>query len=84
MTELLFREDAYMRSCDAEITAIDEDGRIRLNRTVFYPTGGGQPGDNKIHRHLTAQKRLSGNEKSDIALCGEFGLRLHMPRLSGL
>jgi misacylated tRNA(Ala) deacylase len=40
----LFREDAYLKSCDAIVTAVDEKG-IRLNRTVFYPTGGGQPGD---------------------------------------
>jgi misacylated tRNA(Ala) deacylase len=44
MTELLFRDDPYLRSCTARITAIDERG-IRLDRTVFYPTGGGQPGD---------------------------------------
>jgi misacylated tRNA(Ala) deacylase len=40
----LFREDAYLKSCDAIVTAVDERG-IRLDRTVFYPTGGGQPGD---------------------------------------
>src|SRR3569623_1934819 len=40
----LFREDAYLKSCDAVVTAVDEKG-IRLDRTVFYPTGGGQPGD---------------------------------------
>ncbi|MEM7124513.1 MAG: alanyl-tRNA editing protein [Pseudomonadota bacterium] len=42
--ELLFRDDAYQRSCDAVVTQVDDDG-IRLDRTVFYPTGGGQPGD---------------------------------------
>jgi misacylated tRNA(Ala) deacylase len=44
MTELLFRDDAYLRSCPARVVAVDERG-IRLDRTVFYPTGGGQPGD---------------------------------------
>jgi misacylated tRNA(Ala) deacylase len=44
MTELLFRDDAYARSCPARVTTVDERG-IRLDRTVFYPTGGGQPGD---------------------------------------
>jgi misacylated tRNA(Ala) deacylase len=44
MTELLFRDDAYLRSCAARVTAADERG-IRLDRTPFYPTGGGQPGD---------------------------------------
>ena len=49
MTELLFREDAYARSCPARVTAADDNG-IRLDRTVFYPTGGGQPGDSGILR----------------------------------
>src|SRR5258707_11298635 len=44
MPELVFRDDAYTRSCSARVTGADERG-IRLDRTVFYPTGGGQPGD---------------------------------------
>ena len=44
MTELIFRDDAYARSCTARVVAADEKG-VRLDRTVFYPTGGGQPGD---------------------------------------
>jgi misacylated tRNA(Ala) deacylase len=44
MTELLFRDDPYARSCPARVTAVDERG-IRLDRTVFYAMGGGQPGD---------------------------------------
>jgi len=43
-TELIFRDDPYARSCKATVSAIGEDG-IELDRTVFYPTGGGQPGD---------------------------------------
>ncbi len=46
---LIFRDDAYLRSCSAIVTAIDERG-IRLDRTVFYPTGGGQPGDSGVLR----------------------------------
>jgi misacylated tRNA(Ala) deacylase len=49
MTELLFREDGYLRSCDARIVAVDARG-IRLDRTVFYPAGGGQPGDSGVLR----------------------------------
>ncbi|HVC54404.1 MAG TPA: alanyl-tRNA editing protein [Stellaceae bacterium] len=49
MTELVFRDDAYARSCPARVTGVDERG-IRLDRTVFYPTGGGQPGDTGILR----------------------------------
>ncbi|HEY9539861.1 MAG TPA: alanyl-tRNA editing protein [Kiloniellaceae bacterium] len=42
--ELLFREDPYLKSCEATVTASGPQG-VRLDRTVFYPTGGGQPGD---------------------------------------
>ena len=42
--ELVFRDDAYIRACDAIVESAGDD-RIRLDRTVFYPTGGGQPGD---------------------------------------
>lgn len=44
MTEEVFRQDAYAKSCAARITAVDEAG-VRLDRTIFYPLGGGQPGD---------------------------------------
>ena len=42
--EQIFREDAYETSCEATVVAADQNG-IRLDRTVFYPMGGGQPGD---------------------------------------
>lgn len=44
MTEEIFREDAYVKQCEARVTAVDDAG-IHLDRTVFYPMGGGQPGD---------------------------------------
>ncbi|SFN24459.1 alanyl-tRNA editing protein [Variovorax sp. OV329] len=44
MTEDLFRSDAYLRECAAKVLRIDENG-IVLDRTVFYPLGGGQAGD---------------------------------------
>lgn len=44
MTEPLFREDAYLRECTARVVR-SADGGVVLDRTVFYPTGGGQPGD---------------------------------------
>jgi len=44
MTEELFREDATLVDCDAIVTAVDERG-VQLDRTVFYPHGGGQAGD---------------------------------------
>jgi misacylated tRNA(Ala) deacylase len=43
-TALLFREDAYLRTATARVLAVSERG-IELDRTVFYPQGGGQAGD---------------------------------------
>jgi misacylated tRNA(Ala) deacylase len=44
--ELLYLRDAYLPSVDATVVAVDQPGRrVALDRTVFYPTGGGQPHD---------------------------------------
>ena len=43
-TELLYLADAYLRDVEATVTGVDGD-RVTLDRTVFYPTGGGQPHD---------------------------------------
>lgn len=45
MTTPLFRDDAYLRDAPATVTAITDEGGIVLDQTVFYATGGGQPGD---------------------------------------
>ena len=44
-TTLLFRDDAYLQGCDATILDITPEGGLILDQTVFYPQGGGQPGD---------------------------------------
>lgn len=44
MTEAIFENDAYQKDCQARVVEIDPEG-IVLDRTVFYPVGGGQPGD---------------------------------------
>jgi len=43
-TAELFREDAYLKSCSATVTSADS-GAVFVDKTVFYPLGGGQPGD---------------------------------------
>jgi misacylated tRNA(Ala) deacylase len=43
-TELIFRFDAYLTSANATVTALGERG-VELDRTIFYPQGGGQAGD---------------------------------------
>ncbi|WP_372825188.1 alanyl-tRNA editing protein [Polaromonas sp.] len=47
MTQTLFRDDAYLTECTATVTAISEQGTV-LDRTVFYPMGGGQAGDTGV------------------------------------
>lgn len=43
-TALVFRDDAYARACEATVVSVREN-IVVLDRTVFYPLGGGQPGD---------------------------------------
>ena len=44
MTKELFREDSYLKSCTATVTGCDKQV-LHVDQTVFYPLGGGQPGD---------------------------------------
>jgi misacylated tRNA(Ala) deacylase len=63
-TELLFRDDAYLRMCEARVLSATEQG-IVLDRTVFYPTGGGQPGDTGVLRWTGGQVRIIDTRKGD-------------------
>lgn len=75
-TTPLFRDDAYLRTAEAQILSIDETGRIALDRSIFYPMGGGQPGDTGFLERADGQKiaittTLYGASKSDILLVPE-------------
>ena len=74
MTEELFRDDAYARACEATILTADERG-LRLDRTVFYPEGGGQPGDSGRLRLADGRElRISDTRKGS-----QPGEILHLP-----
>ena len=63
MTDDLFSRDAYLRSCDATVVAVRDDGVV-LDRTVFYPRGGGQPGDSGTLRWEGGACRVTDTTKS--------------------
>lgn len=48
MTELLFREDAYLTTAECRITGHTPEGGLIVDRSIFYATGGGQPGDSGV------------------------------------
>ena len=64
MTEELFREDAYLRGCDARVVAAGP-GWVELDRTVFYPIGGGQPGDIGMLRRADGLELAVGDTRHD-------------------
>src|ERR1700716_1766609 len=66
MVEELFRQDAYLKEAEATVTALDERG-VRLDRSIFYPTGGGQSGDTGSLRWDGSEARIVDAVKADGA-----------------
>jgi misacylated tRNA(Ala) deacylase len=71
-TEAVFRDDAYLREAEALVIAINDRGGIILDRTIFYATSGGQPGDLGTFRRqngaaaISIAATLTGETKDEI------------------
>ena len=77
MTQLLFRDDAYLKTCVAKVTGVDDRG-IQVDRTVFYATSGGQPGDTGTltrtdGTEIRVASTVTGATKDDIIHIAEQG-----------
>lgn len=70
-TEMLYLRDAYLRSAHADVVEVESsDGgqRVALDRTVFYPTGGGQPHDTGTLRWPGGEAGVTGVRKEGDAV----------------
>jgi misacylated tRNA(Ala) deacylase len=63
MTDEIYSRDAYQAGTDATVTEVRDDGVV-LDRTVFYPRGGGQPGDTGMLRWDGGEARVADTVKS--------------------
>jgi misacylated tRNA(Ala) deacylase len=63
MTDELYSHDSYLRTCDAVVVDVRDDSVV-LDRTVFYPRGGGQPGDSGVLRWDGGECRVTDTTKS--------------------
>ena len=73
MSERLFETDPRLASCEARVVAADERG-VRLDRTIFYARGGGQPGDRGTLRTADGAETAIADTAKD-----ENGDILHIP-----
>jgi misacylated tRNA(Ala) deacylase len=71
VTEAVFREDAYRKTDEAKVVAVNDRGGIILDRTIFYATSGGQPGDTGFLERADGSKigveaTITGENKEEI------------------
>ena len=71
MTEVLCYDDSYLREFDAEVVTTTAKGVV-LDRTAFYPGGGGQPPDAGMLLSGKAEYRVSKTSRSDGLIVHEL------------
>ena len=64
-THLLFRDDPYLQEAPAQVVAVTAEGGVVLDTTLFYPQGGGQPGDSGWLAWDDGQIEIAGTVKGD-------------------
>jgi misacylated tRNA(Ala) deacylase len=64
LTEALYLEDSYLRECDATVVSVKNGKYVVLDRTIFYPKGGGQPWD--------TGKIIDGSNTFNVVYVGKF------------
>jgi misacylated tRNA(Ala) deacylase len=77
-TQCLFRDDPYLQAAEAEVLAVNDRGGIILDRTLFYATSGGQPGDTGSLTRVDGAKiriaaTVTGETKDEIVHVPEIG-----------
>jgi misacylated tRNA(Ala) deacylase len=89
-TEAVFREDAYRKADEGRVVAVNDRGGIILDRTIFYATSGGQPGDTGFLERadgsqIGVEATITGENKDEIihlpgadATAPELGETLHL------